>query len=706
MSFKNQIEEALSNPIPLAEAANFFIQIKTAGWADPPDMEGSLEGQFAVPIEAAMAQMSQVVEAKMRKAFGYMVYGQSLRGLEHKSIGMTLEHHAWDETDMVKELLRRLAALGGPIQLKEIEPPPASSDPNDIIQRMIRAEQEGIAATRELLAMVGPDNPMKNMLEGYMSKDQKHLDKLWQHTPQGANPMIIGGGDEGMEGGEEGLPGEEPPAEVPGEEAVPEEVAAQDGAPAPEEALPEEAPPEELPVEEKEASLRMKFAFAKLAAEKKTDKELKEIGRERGVASMAAEAHREKSRRGERYGDLAGRAAGTVGGAMAGKKYLGPYGAPTGAVLGYLGGGKVGREVGTEIDTAKAASMKMAFAKLAQPPPAGAGPEPAAMDQMAQQPQPMPMAPPAPEPPPPPPMPSPTMAPNYLQAEQMGQQAQQANEANFYRGKLEENQGQLQGMQQQVDDAQAQLQSLQQQAAEASSQIQQATDAATQATDQALQQTQMAAKMRMGMQQMRAQMLEVASQEPDAIAEQQQRDQAMAQSQQLQGAPEAGMEGEPPAEGGPAEMAPAPGAPPGAAPGGVGEGEGVSAPAASPEQQMVDPQAAMKMGSAGLLGRLPYAAGGAVLGAAGAGMTPSVENAQKGVDEAEGAPNTFGNSLRKARAKAGLAMAEHAEEHPTGHRIMGGLMGAGMGALGGPSAAATVKGRGSSMMKSLKELAT
>ena len=87
-----------------------------------------------------------------------------------------------------------------------------------------------------------------------------------------------------------------------------------------------------------------------------------------------------------------------------------------------------------------------------------------------------------------------------------------------------------------------------------------------------------------------------------------------------------------------------------------------------------------------MLKHAPYAALGGALGAGGAAMTPSVESAQEGVTEAEQAPKSFGQSLRMARAKAGLAMAEHAEAHPTRHKIIGGLTGAGIGAVAGPGA--------------------
>lgn len=85
-------------------------------------------------------------------------------------------------------------------------------------------------------------------------------------------------------------------------------------------------------------------------------------------------------------------------------------------------------------------------------------------------------------------------------------------------------------------------------------------------------------------------------------------------------------------------------------------------------------------------------------------MEPGVEEAQQQVSDLQSQPSSFGQSLRLARAKAGLATAEHAEAHPVQHRIIGGLTGAALGAAAAPSALNTVKTRGASALGSLKRL--
>jgi hypothetical protein len=90
--------------------------------------------------------------------------------------------------------------------------------------------------------------------------------------------------------------------------------------------------------------------------------------------------------------------------------------------------------------------------------------------------------------------------------------------------------------------------------------------------------------------------------------------------------------------------------------------------------------------------RAPYAALGAAAGAGDAlldrgdpeklrGAVEQLRGKQRGGNPLE----NFGQSLRLMRAQAQLAAAEHQQRHPTGHVLAGGLTGAAMGALAGPT---------------------
>jgi len=430
--------------IPLTEAADFFYRVKHAGWTDPPDMAGALEGQFAAPVEQVIAQITTIVTIKFQLMVAYYTFAESMRDLSQHPIGEVFHEHAGHELEAAEYYLKRAAVLGGAIHLNPIEPPPASTDPVHITQTMVRAEQEAIAAQRQLRQLVGDDNPMRIEIEEKMVQDQHHLDELWQMLPSELHGEV---------GGAEAAAG---PAE-----AAPEAV---------------EAAP-------------MADPAAKMAAEHQhitpeIEANLREVGKSRAITQLASEAHREKGRRGERFGGLAGSAVGTAGGAAIGKHLGGTKGAIGGAALGYMLGGKAGKELGTETDIKKnAAAMrfKLASIKLGFGPDVG----------------------------------------TYMAANQAGQQAQGEAEANFYREKVRSMEQASGASQQQITDMQAQLQQLQEQTAQSGAAIQAASQEASMARDDALAQTQAAANMRIGYQKLRQQIIESASQDPEAMMAQQ-----------------------------------------------------------------------------------------------------------------------------------------------------------------------------------------
>ena len=112
------------------------------------------------------------------------------------------------------------------------------------------------------------------------------------------------------------------------------------------------------------------------------------------------------------------------------------------------------------------------------------------------------------------PMANTTEPTNYLQAELEGRQAQEMNESTFYRQQTQEAQAAAQQAQQQAQEGQQQLQQLQMQADSSNQQIQQALGQAMQAQDEALQKSQVAANMRIGMQKLRGQLMDIASPGP------------------------------------------------------------------------------------------------------------------------------------------------------------------------------------------------
>ena len=427
----------------------------------------------------------------------------------------------------------------------------------------------------------------------------------------------------------------------------------------------------------------------------------------RGVSQTEKDITQDRATRGKRYGGALGSLAGGGAGAALGKRLIGgKKGAIAGLAAGYLGGGRLGKEVGTSADIGrmrkrpakKTASvlrmrLKVAMMKMAEPPGAEMETEaPMSSPTDTQQVQPQ----------------------NYLQAELLGQQAQQGNEAQFYQSQAHEAQGAAQQMEQEMTGLQGQMQELQMQADQAGQSIQQSIQQATQAQDEALKQTQAAANMRMGMQKMRAQMMEVASQDPaeqaaqamqggppdpaaalasgdpnavggappsspaDAEKEVQEagraQDEAAMQGQQA--AQAAAGAGQPAAPGGaPPEGSP----PPGAAPSPPG------LKAASVKTASVMQQAAQ---------RLPWAVAGAGLGALHhRSLKGGAPELRAKVQSMQANPKGgFFNAMRLAVKKQELSDSELAEQYPGHSLATQSARGAAIGALAGPMIGSNAQG--------------
>jgi len=592
--------------IPFAAGAAFFTKMKTASWTDPPDQEGVMEGRFAVSAVELLDKLKQVITAKARLMLAYYTYAQSLKGEGWRATKTEFYEHAEDEREGFEYYLKRAAALGGPVHYEDVEVPPPASEPITIFNILARAEQEGILVQRELREMVGEDNPMRVGIEEHMLKDQHHLDEMWQMMPQGASQGSL----------------------VP---TIPQEI--------PEE-VPEGAAEEStgLP-EEKVALLRQKFAFC-LTADKLREKRgsedaaAREKGRERAIANLSAEAHREKGRRGERLGATAGGALGAAGGYLLGNKYLKhPMGPSIGAGIGYLVGNKAGKELGTEVDIRKNASVKVAF-----------GSDPAA----------------------------------YLEQESQAREIQGQNEAAFYRQKMRE-------ATQAMQDAQAQLSQTQQQADQLGGEVQERTQQALEANMSSTEQAREIANLRIGTEKMRQAMLQLAAQDPVQLASPMP-DAALGDPNMEGAAGEA-----PDAQGGasaPTEGVGGPNTPGGAV---AGSGPGSARPVAAAGGEL-----ATKQGSAAaaVKARAPWAAGGALLGAGGALLAgkkaPGLrEHAGRLAEKRE--PGDEKTTKELARTYRALRPAERAETNPRRAAILGGLAGGVTMATSGPELMAAVK---------------
>jgi ferritin len=172
----NNFTQYLTHEIPLGEAAAYFIKVKQAA---------PMNVQATAPSSDLLSVMAELVKAEFESIYAYRVYAQSLRDLAHDAIADHFEEHAADEAEHANFLLKRMAVLGGPIQVPDIPAPAPLDDPNQIIQTMIGMEETGIAGWQHLLTLVG-DDPMRVTVEDYMVKEQEHRDDLVQLLPHQA----------------------------------------------------------------------------------------------------------------------------------------------------------------------------------------------------------------------------------------------------------------------------------------------------------------------------------------------------------------------------------------------------------------------------------------------------------------------------------------------------------------------------------------
>jgi bacterioferritin (cytochrome b1) len=675
----------LKHKIPLQEAADYFMKMKYAGYQDPPDETGQFEGQYDAPVEQVVAAISEMAQSKLRIAMAYRIYSETLRDPSNSALGDHFKEHSDNELDAADYFLRRAAVLMGPVQMGEIETPPATTDLNEILRILIRAEQEAIVKLRALRDMLG-ENPMKYEVEQMLSLDLHHIDDMWQHIPHSAgNSAPIAKTASAGPSVERFLPGTDhhhgpvmklalqhlrPTVFVPAPEAE-EKTASYKWASMVPPPPPPAAPPSGAGAGQQQpmmpqpplagaaagehakmaALLDNNMSFLKKTAGYKSDSEVTETGKQRAMLNAVARAENTKHTRGERIGGVSGSLLGATGGALAAHGLKGDALAKAvGALTGSMLGGKVGKEVGREVDRVR---IKKANDELAA-----------------------------------------------LQQEQQATVATDRAEADFYRQRYQAAAQELQMAQQQASQAGEQVQQLQQQVDQGKSGMQQALDQANQiqqsamanvqaahnvATQQAqtsmqksqelIHQLQMSADARNSLQSMKEQLMQVAMAPAQPITPSEASGAAMQQQAQV-----------------------AAGSPTALQPGEVGpdantsQGQGAESPL-----QNAAPTAALGQTDQQKVGfdlkslnpNYVGAAAGALLGGVGTAIESQMPNDKlrdkvRMLHEEEQLKGpSFTRSMDMAQTKVRLGLSEVSEKHPVAATaagtILGGLSGMKMG---------------------------
>lgn len=698
------LESYLKNKIPFGEACSFLVEFHKLG----EDMAMTQ----APPAPDVVGLMAAVVQNEFRSILAYTVYAQTLRNLSREGLAEEFQEHADEELEHAEFLLRRMAVLGGQPPLQDVPAPVPASDPVEIVNNLIQIEQESIASWTALHAAVGED-PSKYKIEEFLAVEQEHLDDMLRLLPQQAEaPPPV---DAGMIPAPMAAPGVPPQKDGAGGASV--KVDLKPGGEKMAASI--SFDPHELAAQQQEASAynrnMMIGAFGGPL-----------LGGGLGILS----GHRD----GPGLGALAGAVGGPIAAHLLSKKpravnfTMEHDATPTGqtkvafispsvhpgtehyhsdrmlAVLRGLPSKSYTPEGALEGVVDKyghpvekwASAFKEASAKLAEEFPSipGGSPDntqlpPQQSTQQGSQLQGDPR----------------TSA--WLQNEAEGQQAQGAQAEGYYKQRFMEAQQQLETATQASEQAGQQAQQLQQQAEQnqlaltsAQSQAQQSTALAMQqvatAGDEKLQQQMQAAQMRMAFQDLRGQLMNLASQEPptqalnDPMAQGAQSGLAAPGTQAMGGQATPSTQPQDAASSGPAGQAPdaqvQPGTP---GPGGAQAPTEGSEPAEPAGKGSGATSVTVKQGSfkdhaigAGL---------GAAIGGAGTAFEASGhgdgmrDSLKKKINVLEQEQGTFPQAMRLVASKALLQGSEAAQQHPVGASIMGSLAGAGIGAATEPA---------------------
>lgn len=166
----------MSSNIPFIDMAEYFRGLKTAEDAKAPAPAA------APPPEQVLPMYAQLANLKTSLAMAYRVYSESLRGEANTALGEHFKEHSEHHLEDADWFIRRCSVLGGPTDFGEIQLPPPATDTQTIVRTLASLEEQSIAALNELRPLV-EGSPSQYELEGMLSRDQHHLDDMWQHIP-------------------------------------------------------------------------------------------------------------------------------------------------------------------------------------------------------------------------------------------------------------------------------------------------------------------------------------------------------------------------------------------------------------------------------------------------------------------------------------------------------------------------------------------
>lgn len=156
----------------------------------PPDLEGKLEGKFAIPLEEMVERLNLLLELEYTAWMTYTHYSQMLRGFYRETLADSFKEHAAEELEHANTLSKRIVALGGVTSTKT-HPIPKATTTEEMINALIHQEQVALRLYRDTLRLVGNNEGLRQHIESIIEQEQEHADELWLLLPGGPSATMV-----------------------------------------------------------------------------------------------------------------------------------------------------------------------------------------------------------------------------------------------------------------------------------------------------------------------------------------------------------------------------------------------------------------------------------------------------------------------------------------------------------------------------------
>ncbi len=141
-------------------------------------VEGSSEGNLAVPTGQLIAHLQKWLGAKYRIDAAYRSFADRVKGPWRDSLVEHWQKHAGEERVAAYDLAMKIVGLGGDPSVTIIEVPQAPPDLGALCAVLMSLEVKAIEAARETMSMSGEMVSLRVLAENICLVDTSHLDDL------------------------------------------------------------------------------------------------------------------------------------------------------------------------------------------------------------------------------------------------------------------------------------------------------------------------------------------------------------------------------------------------------------------------------------------------------------------------------------------------------------------------------------------------